>query len=462
VNPYFLGDREITEARPFTHRDFDIFLVSRLDGYTVNDALALIERGSSARGDGKIVLDQRGALVNRTGESWIDFAAQRLTAQGHGDLLVHETTPKPARGVADVLGYFSWGSTDPQNRVRGSGMRFVPGAIAASFVGSDARTFDEPPATWVPTGDLANRATWHQGSAESLIGDLIREGVTGVAGYVSQPFLSGTVRPQILFPAYVAGFNLIEAFYLATPHLSWQTIVVGDPLATAFPRKALTPSDIAGDLDPNTGLPGFFSTRRLETATSLSPGIPERAVALLLRAEGLSLRRDSAAARSAVEESVALAPRFVPGLLLLANLDEAAGRRDQAISTYRRILDVEPDHVIALNNLAYGLAVHLKMPKDALPYAERAVARANGNPTILDTLAWVHHLLGDDARAASVMEAVVRSNVLNADIRLHAAIVFAAVGSRASAQRELALALKLDPALATSTEVKELSARLSR
>ena len=40
----------------------------------------------------------------------------------------------------------------------------------------------------------------------------------------------------MLFPAYLAGFNLIESFYLAIPHLSWQTIVVGDPLCAPFPR----------------------------------------------------------------------------------------------------------------------------------------------------------------------------------------------------------------------------------
>src|SRR5687768_10054168 len=46
INPYFLGERDLSEARPFTHRDFDVFLVSRLDAYTVEDALALIDRGA--------------------------------------------------------------------------------------------------------------------------------------------------------------------------------------------------------------------------------------------------------------------------------------------------------------------------------------------------------------------------------------------------------------------------------
>ena len=70
--------------------------------------------------------------------------------------------------------------------------------------------------------------------SQSLIADLVRDGVTGVAGYVGEPFLDGTIRPDILFPAYVGGLNLIEAYYAAMPYLSWQTVIVGDPLCAPF------------------------------------------------------------------------------------------------------------------------------------------------------------------------------------------------------------------------------------
>src|SRR4030095_3382214 len=45
-NPYFLNANEVSEARPFTHREHDLYLVTRLDGYTVEDALALIDRAT--------------------------------------------------------------------------------------------------------------------------------------------------------------------------------------------------------------------------------------------------------------------------------------------------------------------------------------------------------------------------------------------------------------------------------
>jgi len=40
------------------------------------------------------------------------------------------------------------------------------------------------------------------------------------------------VAPDILFPAYYKGRNLADSYYLSIPSLSWQNIVVGDPLCS--------------------------------------------------------------------------------------------------------------------------------------------------------------------------------------------------------------------------------------
>jgi uncharacterized protein (TIGR03790 family) len=402
-NPYFLGERDVSEARPFTHKDYDIYLVSRLDAFTVEQALALVDRAAAPATVGRIVLDQRAALVNRTGETWLEEASSRLAKQGHADRVVLETTPKPARDIKPVLGYFSWGSTDPQNRVRSVMIGFAPGAIAGSFVSSDARTFHPPPDAWVPTGNSSNRLTWFAGSPESLIGDLILDGVTGVAGHVAEPLLQSVIRPQILFPAYFAGFNLIEAYYLAMPDLSWQTVVIGDPLCAPFRTRTLTRSDIEGGVDDATDLPMVFSKRRLAVAAAQSPGIPQPAIVLQVRGQALLGRGDAAGGRAALEEAVQLAPRFVAGWLQLAGLDEQEDRIDAAIDKYKRVVLVQPNNFVALNNHAYALAVRQKMPAEALPLARRAAAQAPDDFLVLDTLGWIQHLLGDDAGAAQVL-----------------------------------------------------------
>ena len=83
-NPYFLGSRLIRDAQRFTHRTQDIFLVTRLDGFTVEDVLELIDRAQNPSSDGLIVLDQRGGLSDRTGDQWLAEAGRRLQDLGHG------------------------------------------------------------------------------------------------------------------------------------------------------------------------------------------------------------------------------------------------------------------------------------------------------------------------------------------------------------------------------------------
>lgn len=75
---------------------------------------------------------------------------------------------------------------------------------------------------------------------------------------------------------------------------------------------------------------------------------------------------------------------------------------------------------------------------------------------VLDTLGWVEHLLGNHEAAAKLFADAVRLDANNAEIRLHAAIVYAAAGNRKQSQAELAQALKLDPGLAAREEVSRL------
>src|SRR5262245_12608913 len=84
-NPYFLGTKEVREAALFTHHEQDIYLVSRLDAFTADEAIRLVDRAKSAVADGKFVLDERAALVNRTGEDWLELAAKRLNDKGMSD-----------------------------------------------------------------------------------------------------------------------------------------------------------------------------------------------------------------------------------------------------------------------------------------------------------------------------------------------------------------------------------------
>jgi hypothetical protein len=49
---------------------------------------------------------------------------------------------------------------------------------------------------------------------------------------VYEPYLVGCARPDHLLPAYYEGRTLAESYYLALQFLSWQGIVLGDPLCS--------------------------------------------------------------------------------------------------------------------------------------------------------------------------------------------------------------------------------------
>jgi len=207
-NPYFLASGTVEGAARFSHATADIYLVTRLDGFTVEDVLGLIDRASAPVKEGRILLDQRAGLSD-VPNGWLAAAAKALEAAGFADRVTFNSTSRAIDHEGAVLGYYSWGSNDPALTARRPDLTFVPGAIAGMFLSSDARTFIEPPASWKP-GGFQGSAVFFAGSPQSLTGDMIRAGVTGVSGQVAEPYLDSSVRPDILFPAYLSGLNLAE------------------------------------------------------------------------------------------------------------------------------------------------------------------------------------------------------------------------------------------------------------
>jgi uncharacterized protein (TIGR03790 family) len=467
-NPYFLSAKEISEARPFTHRDQDIFLVTRLDGYTVEDVLALIDRATGPAVEGEIVFATEKPPRTPPVSDWLSTAASRLAQQKSPQRVLIETSVAPA-DERPVFGYFASSSETNSGRPPRA-MRFVPGSLAARFAEADARTFSEP----------TNVRRSNPGNRDLLLGDLIRAGVTGAAGFVGDPTGGSVVRPDILFPAYVAGFNLAEAFYMAMPHLSRRTVVIGDPLCAPFRRAISRRSDIETPLDPVMELSAAFARRRLESLRREYPHVSEGALMLSVRASTYDQRGDSQTAQRLLEATTALAPDFASAQAQLAVLYDRAKQHDLAIERYRRALDAQPPYVrgeiveisnsaglmevrqLALNNLAFDLAVYRRAPEEALLFARKALAYAPDDPDLLDTLGWIEHLLGDDNNAIMHLRSAVARMPVNADVWLHAAVVAAAFDLRTEAEKYLNIALQLNAALKASEEVAFVRAHLSR
>lgn len=209
----------------FEHRQFPIYLVTRLAGYDFADVAAMIDHSVEARNRGRFVFDLKAGGSDGGGNDWLLQAAHSLPA----DRVVLEESGHVLYNQRDVIGYAAWGSNDRDRKQRLLGFEWLPGAIATEFVSTDGRTFARPPDEWNIT-TWEDRAHFFAGSPQTLTADYIHEGASGASGHVYEPYLATTPHPQYLFPAYFSGRNLAESYYLSMPSLSWQNIVVGDPL----------------------------------------------------------------------------------------------------------------------------------------------------------------------------------------------------------------------------------------
>lgn len=218
VSPYFNKDE------PFSSKKFGFYLVTRLDALTVADARRLVDLSLAAKPHrGPFLLDadpSKGsggaAMMNES----LSQAARVLTDRGM--TVRHVTDPIFAGAEAPLAGYASWGSNDRDyNADVYRGLRFLPGALAETFVSTSGRTLIPRPFD----------------GGQSLITDLITGGVTGVKGYVSEPYTLALARPNILYDRYTRGYNLAESFYMASPVLKWKDIVIGDPLCRPYPKR---------------------------------------------------------------------------------------------------------------------------------------------------------------------------------------------------------------------------------
>jgi len=221
ANPFF-GKRDA----PFRHPQFPIYLVTRLAAYDWTDVKAMIDRSLGARNRGQFVIDLQSGN-DHFGNDWLRNAALLLP----GARVTMEETAKVLYDQHDVIGYASWGSNDHARKRRWLGFQWLPGAIATEYVSTNMRTLKRPPDTWTYTNWQDHEHLW-AGSPQGLSADLIHEGATGASGNVYEPYLVACARPDYVLPAYFEGRNLAESFYLGLPLLSWQGVVLGDPLCS--------------------------------------------------------------------------------------------------------------------------------------------------------------------------------------------------------------------------------------
>lgn len=256
VNPYGPLASPPSPVRYFSH-DLSFngkryYIVTRLDAYTEAQVQRMIDDSVSAqaRNDVMFVLDGR-----YESQPWSQYyqandrlrqANRNLLNAGYAtcydDMTFDSMITQFASGKQNVMGYFSWGSNEASYSLAAyTSNLFVAGSIADTFVSTSGRTFSYPPSY-----------------GQSLIADLIPQGLSGGNGYVSEPQVGLQTYPNVLFDRYLRGYNMGESFFAATPRLYWKAVTIGDPLMAPY---ATPPSVNITSPQPDTILRGYVTIK---------------------------------------------------------------------------------------------------------------------------------------------------------------------------------------------------------
>ncbi len=212
-NPAFGKDASLEKLR------LPVLSVCRIDGpdeacirRMVEDPVRVEREGLQ----GWVVVDEGGP--HQEGDEWLRRLAK--TAREAGQPVFHESSKKtlapafPLMTTAAV--YFGWYThiVDGPFKAGAPGdFRFAPGSIAVHIFSFSASSIKKP---------------------DSWVGALLQRGAVVTAGNVDEPYLGPTLHLDVFYDRLLHGYSVGEAALMASPVVSWQCIVLGDPLYRPF------------------------------------------------------------------------------------------------------------------------------------------------------------------------------------------------------------------------------------
>lgn len=221
---------------------------------------------------------------------------------------------------------------------------------------------------------------------------------------------------------------------------------------------------------------------------------PKRAQPWALRAKVYLAQRDLAHAEPDLLKAIEVDPKLEAAYLLLAQLYIATDRQDQAIQklnafveqnksvpallqlsniyektknypaardAYEKLLSINGNNALALNNLAVVYSERLDQVDKALDLAKRARSAVPNNPSFADTLGWVMFRKGDYRNALPLLQEGAAKLTDNSEVQYHLAMVNYMLGDEAAARAALQKAVQLPSAFPHKEEAQQRLAILT-
>ena len=141
---------------------------------------------------------------------------------------------------------------------------------------------------------------------------------------------------------------------------------------------------------------------------------------------------------------------YAEAISVLAILLQISGQDAKSATLYQRLLELEPDNVIAINNLAWIICEVQGKHQQALELANRGLKIAPRYYDLIDTRGVIYYRLGEFDKA-------VRD--FNECIKLYPGVTPASIGTRFYLARALAKLGQKDKAIQYLTEALKLNSQ---
>jgi tetratricopeptide (TPR) repeat protein len=151
-------------------------------------------------------------------------------------------------------------------------------------------------------------------------------------------------------------------------------------------------------------------------------------------------------ARDRLTAVLSVDPSNIPVMFSLAQIEDQAGRRMEAIKFYDRVFRADSSNVAVLNNLAYLLVDTGTDVDRGLQLAQKAEELAPDNPAVNDTIGWAYYHKALNTNAIQYLTKAAGNGTPR--MKSHLALAYIKIGERKKAQALLQAAIREDPSLA--------------
>jgi tetratricopeptide (TPR) repeat protein len=152
-------------------------------------------------------------------------------------------------------------------------------------------------------------------------------------------------------------------------------------------------------------------------------------------------------------------PKSVPAFLNQALICDALGKKKESIDSYNKVLAIDPDNALALNNLAFMTADTGSNLDQAMTWAERAKKRSPDNADVSDTLGYVYYRKNLNSEALRIFRQISQDHPQNSTFHLHLAMALLKQGDKQAARDEATKAMQ---SAATPDEKNKISSFVSQ